>query len=520
MKVLSVAEMQSVEKKANQSGISYQNMMENAGRGVARWVASHLPTAAGVIGLVGSGNNGGDTLIALTELAARGVRTTAFLVKSRQADEDLVGEYINAGGALVDISNGEHLEVLKEALLTGTVLLDGVLGTGLKLPLRGQLAEIMAEINSIVLSGPNTVVIAVDCPSGVDCDTGEAAEQTLKASHTIVMAAMKQGLLRHPARGLSGEFQLVNIGIGSVSQYIGDEVPKMLDLNWVRAKLPERPDTGHKGTFGTCMVIAGSPAYTGAAYLAGKGAYRAGCGLVHMAALPSVRQSLAGAFVEGVWTVLPEQDGQFGPDGVRELAPKLKAVNSLIVGPGWGISLQNQAFLANLLGVIPEDLPTLFDADGLKLLAEIPVWWEKVPKRTILTPHPGEMAVLTGLPVEQIQANRWAIARRFAQNWGVVLLLKGAVSVIAGPEGHLLINPISDSALAKAGSGDVLSGVIGGLLAQKKLDAIDASGIGAWVHGMAGVAAKQRIGSAVSVTARDILESVGDAFKQIEADAK
>ncbi len=517
MQIVTVAEMQALEKRANDSGISYQTMMQHAGCGVAAWVARHLETKRGVVGLAGSGNNGGDTLIALTDLASRGVRTMAFMVKPRSADEDLVSAYSAAGGQLIDLANGENMGTFAAALLPGTILLDGILGTGLKLPLRGALAKIMAEIKAAVRSRPDVVVVAVDCPSGVDCDTGDAAEQTLNAAHTLVMAAMKQGLLRHPARALSGNFHKIDIGIGPLDRYRTDNLPVMLDLDWVRSHLPVRPETGHKGTFGTCMVVAGSPAFTGAAYLAGKGAYRAGCGLVHMAVLPSVRQSLAGAFVEGVWTTLPERDGQFSPEAAQEVGNKLESVDSLILGPGWGISPQNEVFMERLLAVIPKELPTLFDADGLKMLAEIPQWWEKVPNSAILTPHPGEMAVLSGLSVGVIQANRWKIAREYSEKWGVVLLLKGAVTVISGPDGKQLLNPVSNSALAKAGSGDVLSGVIGGLLAQGSLNALHAAGIGAWVHGMAGVAARRRIGTARSVTAKDILGSVGEGFNYIEA---
>lgn len=519
MEIVTVAEMQAIEKKANASGVTYQAMMQHAGQGVAAWIKQHLPTKWGVTGLVGSGNNGGDTLIALTELALHGVRTLAFMVKARSSNDELVKAYADAGGQIVDLSDGKNLDVLSAALLPGTILLDGILGTGLKLPLRETLAQVMAEIKTIVLSSPSVVVIAVDCPSGVDCDTGEISDHALHAAHTLVMAAMKQGLLHHPAREISGHFHKVDIGIGPIAGYIQNDLPVMLDLDWMRNHLPARPATGHKGTFGTCMVLAGSPDFTGAAYLAGKGAYKAGCGLVHMAVLPSVRQSLAGAFVEGIWTTLPESDGRFDPLGAKELAPKMDGVDSLIIGPGWGIHPKNKIFLENLLAVIPDDLPTLIDADGLKLLAEIPQWWEKIPKRSVLTPHPGEMAVLSGLSVGDIQSHRWQVVREHAEKWGVVLLLKGAVTVIAAPGGKLLVNPISSSALAKAGSGDVLSGVIGGLLAQGNLDAFEAAGMGAWVHGMAGLAAKQRVGTEISVAAGDILESVSEGFKQIEAGA-
>jgi NAD(P)H-hydrate epimerase len=258
-------------------------------------------------------------------------------------------------------------------------------------------------------------------------------------------------------------------------------------------------------------VIAGTPSFTGAAYLVGKAAYRGGCGLVHMATLESVHKSLSGQLVEAIWTILPDLNGYYDPSGEGLLRDKITQVDSLVLGPGWGLSDSNEQFLEKLLNIIPGDLPTVFDADGLKLLKRLPNWWKSLPKQTILTPHPGEMSILTDLEVSYIQSNRWEVAKEFAEKWGVTLLLKGAETVIADKTGLLWINPVSEPALATAGSGDVLSGLIGGVLAQG-LSSERAAVTSAFLHSQAGMLAKLLAGTDVSITAMDILDSVAESF--------
>jgi len=512
MKIVSVAQMKAIEQAANETGITYQAMMENAGSGVAEWAMAHLDLTRGVIGLVGSGNNGGDTLIALTRLAERGIRIFAFLVRHRENDP-LVEAYKMAGGAIIDLVEQDTLSYLNAALIPGAVLLDGMLGTGLRLPLKGSLKALMERIHILVQDQPDIQIIAVDCPSGVDCDSGEAASQCLKAKFTLTMAAVKKGLLQEPANNLAGQIHLVDIGIGDIEQYISEPLAALMDYEMASRLLPKRPESGHKGTFGTCLVLAGTRQYTGAAYLAGKAAYRAGCGLVNIATLPEVRNSLSGRLIEAVWTLLPEKGQGYAKAGVEVLRKPLEGVNSIALGPGWGLQGSNHEFLEALLPLLSKDLPAVFDADGLKLLAGIDYWWEKVPAQTILTPHPGEMAQLTGLSIAEIQSKRWEIAGTYAGKWGVTLVLKGALTVIGLPNGGLIVSPISESALGTAGSGDVLTGVIGGLLAQG-LNALDSAILGVWLHGMAGQQAHHHLGVAASVTALDILEALPAAFRK------
>jgi len=513
MKIVTVQQMQAIEKSADSTGLSYAQMMHHAGLGVGAWVGEKLDLRQGVVGLVGSGNNGGDTLIALTSLAMRGARTAAFLAKDR-GEDPLLTAYDDLGGQVVDISSEENMDLLQAAIQPGTIILDGVLGTGLRLPLRGALLGVMAKVYGIVKERPGALVVAVDCPSGMDCDTGEVAEVTLKSDFTLSMAAVKQGLLKYPGRGYAGQLQWIGIGITDIHDHIVDPLPEMIHAELVRKFLPERPKSGHKGTFGTCQVVAGTRAFSGAAYLTGKAAYRAGCGLVDMATLPGVQNQLAGSLVEAVWTILPKRGGAYDPQGVEILGEKLLNADALIFGPGFGLAESTASLVHQLIEAIPKKCPVLIDADGLKLLSQLKNWWQKLPENVILTPHPGEMSILTGLSVDKIQADRWNLATRYAKDWGVTVILKGAVTVIATQHGDVFINPTSDPSLATAGSGDVLSGMIGGLLAQGTSQ-VGASVAGVWLHTQAGLKASARLGTTVSVMATDILEHVPAAFQSI-----
>ena len=509
MKVVTVKQMVSIERQADASGLSYQKMMNNAGLKVAKWVYEFCRNKNFIIGLVGSGNNGGDTLIALKWLAKWGLMTAAFLVNDRKKDPALVN-YQKAGCVLVNLAQNKNYEILDAYFSHNCVVLDGILGTGFRTPLEVPLRSIMENISKRLRNRLNVLTIAIDCPSGTDCDTGETAKEAISANYTLAMGAVKQGLLKLPARSFAGNIHLINIGIEPISDYIPDNLPEMINSNLLKSTWPQRPPNGHKGTFGTCLVMAGSIPYSGAAYLAGKSAYRAGCGLVHMVTTNQVYENLSGQFVEAVWTTY-EDEKLPNEKEIKQLENLTSSANSIVIGPGWGLSKNKFDLLNLLINFLPKQLPTLIDADGLKLLSKINNWWEKLPNKTVITPHPGEMAILTGLDINEIQSNRWDVAAKFAQKWNLYLILKGAMTVIASPQGELFINPLSDSVLATAGSGDVLSGIIGGLLAQR-LTVPSASLLGTWVHSEAGLIAKQKFYLDMCVTAVDILNCLPDAF--------
>ncbi len=516
MKLVTVPEMLQIEREADASGHSYSQMMENAGRGLAEAVRdaySHFEEG-GVMALVGSGNNGGDALVALTYLVERGWPAAAYLVRPRPVDDPLVKRLRNEEGEIFYMEEDPDYETLKSLLASRRVLMDGVLGTGIQLPLREQIAEVLAVVQRILLEmDDRPVVVGVDCPSGVDCQSGEAAAEVLPTDMTVSMAAVKVGLLKLPAFGLLGDLRVVGIGLP-------DDLPSWEDIRrevpdglMVKAILPPRPLDAHKGTFGTVLAVAGSLNYTGAALLAGEAAFRIGAGWVTLAVIGPVHRALAGHFPEATWLPLPDVDGFIAAEAAEIVRGNLDRVTALLVGPGLGMKEPTRDFMEAL---IDPELPSMVvDADGLKILAQIPGWAARLPSPAILTPHPGEMAVLTGLPKEDIQANRIQVAEDFAGQWGHVVVLKGAFTVIAGPDGRTAMIPAATPALARAGTGDVLAGMMTGLRAQG-VEAFPAAIAGAWLHAQAGLRAAEKMGSTAAVLAGDVLRAVGDVLGDLE----
>ncbi len=536
IKYVSVAEMIAIEQEADASGLTYALMMENAGNNLADVIAAEYPEYqhAGVLGLVGSGNNGGDTLVALARLARQGWRATAFIVRQRPPDDPLVDRLIRAGGSVFRLGAETGFEVLADQIGQHAILLDGVLGTGVRLPLKRELAEILDFARNVV-KARNTLVIAVDCPSGVDCDSGEHAPECIPAAETITMAAMKRGLLQFPAYNLVGRLRVVGIGLGVAQPFpqAWEAIQRFVpDEEWVSSILPERPLDAHKGTFGTALVIAGSVNYTGAAWLAGQAAYRSGAGLVMMAVPQPLHTALAGQFPEAIWLLLPDELGVIAAEAWQVIQQGMERATAMLVGPGFGLEETTRTFLANLfssargrrsgIGLVPSatagrarvsfNLPPLvLDADGLKLMAKMADWPRLLPAPAVLTPHPGEMSVLTGLSKEAIQRERVNIAEKYAREWGHVVVLKGAFTVVASPDGQTAVVPVATPALARAGTGDVLAGLIVGLRAQG-VQAFPAAVAGAWIHAQAGLAAQKRLGSTATVLAGDVLASVHEVM--------
>jgi ADP-dependent NAD(P)H-hydrate dehydratase / NAD(P)H-hydrate epimerase len=539
MRLVSVQQMKAIEKEADAAGLTYAQMMQNAGQGLAE-VVQDLPiedSEQEVFGLVGSGNNGGDTLVALAHLAADGWRARAYLI-NRKSDS-LVERLEKAGGEIIVAEEDEEFASLSAFVQTATVLLDGVLGTGAKLPLKDEVADVLSEVRAILEESEyRPVVVAVDCPSGMDCDTGEAAAECLNADVTVTMAAVKQGMLKMPAYELIGNLEVIDIGLPDDLQSLQLKGTEVAEEEMVAQMLPERPIDAHKGTFGTALVTAGSVNYTGAAMLAGKAAYRVGAGLVTLAVPAPLHNILASQFPEATWVLLPHQMGVISRDAAEVLIKNMERATALLLGPGFGTEETTREFLANLLsgqsarkkpagriGFLPgeaekaEDKANkwpglVVDADGLRHLAKIEGWSKLLPGEAVLTPHPGEMSALTGLEVDEIQKDRQATAVKFAKEWGHVVVLKGAFTVIASPDGRTVIIPVASPALARAGTGDVLAGAIVGLRAQG-VEPFEAAVAGAWIHAQAGLYAADDLGSSASVVAGDVLDSISDVMSDL-----
>lgn len=507
IKYVSVQEMIAIEKEADRAGHTYARMMAFAGRSLAEQIIiaySHLGFPK-ILGLIGTGNNGGDGLVAMAHLLELGWLCEAYLIKPRDHDP-LLEAFIQAGGEVYLLDEDPDYEGLRQLVLDCEILLDGILGTGIKLPLRAPVPEVLVVVNSAIdrmIPGPD--VVAVDCPSGVDCDTGEADSNCIPADMTVCMAAVKQGLLSLPAFGLLGELVVGDIGLP-------DNLPGLLALRrevigeWlVESVIPPRPLDGHKGTFGKALVIAGSKNFSGAVLLAGKAAFRIGAGWVTLCIPSGLHPALVSAFLEATWLPVAGNPWMFDRSVADEVQGSLDRVSAILIGPGFGVSVETQEFLDELIS--PELPPLVIDADGLKLLANQKNWWEKLPVNSILTPHPGEMSILTGLHVNDIQASRVEIAEKFAAEWGHVVVLKGAFTVVADPGGRSAVLPVATPALGRAGTGDVLAGMICGLRAQG-LSPFDAACAGVWLHAQAALQAMEEKGSAAGVLAGDLIETL------------
>lgn len=541
MKLVTVAEMRAIEQEADANGLSYAKMMENAGHGLAEEILQLAYTESEedreILALVGPGNNGGDALVALTRLAADGWRARAYLVKRKAEGDELVERLKKEDGEILFAEKDADYAQLTAFIETAEVVVDGVLGTGIKLPLKPEVAGVLDAANRAIssLAWPPHVV-AVDCPSGIDCDTGEAAPEVIPASITVCMAAVKHGLLQLPAFELAGELRVADIGLTDEIESWKDIKHSVADAEMVEGILPARLADSHKGTFGTLLAAAGSVGYTGAALLAGKSAYRAGVGLVQMAVPGALHPILAGHFPEATWILLPTEKGVIAEHAAEVLLKNLERATALLLGPGLGDEEITGKFIENLLtgkggarknpapiGFARSDAPKVeleksttlpplvVDADGLRHLSKLKDWAMLLPPESILTPHPGEMAALTGRGKDEIQANRLQTALKYAAEWGHIVVLKGAFTVIAAPDGRATVIPVASPALARAGTGDVLAGLIGGLRAQG-VPAYEAGAAGAWIHAQAGLIAAEKVGAEASVLAGDVMESIGDAL--------
>ncbi len=537
-KILTVDEMRAIEKQADASGLTYVQMMEHAGRSVARWVEHVCGDLHGqrVVALCGVGNNGGDGLVAAHWLRLAGAQVEIYLLKPRPGTDENASRLVADGLALHVLRDDRDSSELARALAAADVVLDALLGTGTRLPLKDPLPGLLADVAKALAAAPRRpLIVAVDCPSGVDCDSGAAAAETVRADLTVTLAAAKTGLLRFPAADLVGRLVVGEIGLPGGFALLEKAGLSMADPDMLRGWIPARPRSSHKGTFGRVVVVAGSVNYPGAALLSGEAAYRVGAGLVTLATPAPVYEVIVPRLPEATWMVLPDEMGVLSEPAAEVLEREMGEAQAMVLGPGFGVEKATAGFVRRMMSVgeAPHPArmgfgadhsaanagrtwpPMVIDADGLKLLSRIDGWWAHVPAGSVVTPHPGEMAALTGLSKEEIQADRIAVAQRFAKEWSLVVVLKGAFTVVAAPTGETAVEPFATAALARAGTGDVLTGAIAGLVAQG-LPAWHAAVLGAYLHGRAGELAEEEMETSAAVLAGDVVQSLGSALAELD----
>ena len=537
IKVASVSEMREIEAAADRSVMSYAQMMVNAGEDASaflqRKVAITLETT--ILFLIGKGNNGGDGLVMAHDLARRtAADIRLYLLQERDTNEELIRDSASKQLPTVVLEDDNDKAKLVQWVRESDIIVDAMFGIGARLPLDVGAAEILKRVNDglramsesrparvVCPTRPETCngdsrpfVFAVDCPSGVDCDSGSADSAALAADATMTFIAAKPGLFAFPAAGFVGELVVSRIGIPHDLPALQRLSATVVDGALAASLLPQRPLDGHKGTFGKVMLAVGSANYIGAAALAGESACRSGAGLVTVATTRQNIDIVAGRLREPTWLPLADTQGAIAGSASETLAEAAQAYNALLIGCGLGLHEATRAFVWALLnsGSLP---PLIIDADALNALSSKPEWWRPLPQDTIITPHSGEMARLTGLTMAEINADRWRVAREYAEAWGLVVVLKGAHTLVAAPDGRTSVIPFKTDALATAGTGDVLAGLIAGLRAQG-VAAYDSARLGAYIHALAGSIAASNVDSTRSVIAGDLLAALGSAFDQIE----
>lgn len=486
MKLVTAKEMKALDVQAqNDYAMPGILLMDNAAQAVAEAVHEALTALEGerVVIFCGGGNNGGDGLGAARWLQSYGVSVRAFVVgvalDAVQGDAALeLAMFTKAGGRVEALSTEDDWVLAELAASKADVLVDALLGTGFHGELEGDVLRACELLNN-----SEKYILAVDIPTGVNADNGAVCEQAVRADHTVTMALVKTGLLLYPGREYCGDIELADISmpVKLVEDYKSDKYRLTDEI--VRELLPLRKANAHKGEAGRVVICAGSPGYTGAAALASDAAVKAGAGLVSLYTPLSSRDVLAIKLTEVmVHGLLERMPGILGGGAASDVASSAEAADVLAIGPGLGTSESTQEAVRTILQKITT--PVVIDADALTALADHTEILPAMQAQKVLTPHPGEMARLTGLEIAEIEAERINVAKKYAEEWQAIVVLKGAPTVIGCPNGTVYVNSTGNSSLATGGSGDVLTGIIAGLAAQK-ISLQEAAICGVYLHGLA-----------------------------------
>ena len=515
MKIVTVEQMQDLEKHAASVGLPPEVLMENAGLAVAQEVSKWIGSVAGrhILVLIGPGNNGGDGLVAARHLHDWGAHVHLYLPRPR-AESDTNYLMVQQRGIHTILADQPNSLADLDSLLPSVgVVIDALFGTGKARPMDGAFQQVSEKVRETKERNSSLQIIAVDLPSGLNADTGAVDNSCFSADATITLAYPKHGLFAFPGATKVGRLIVADIGIPA--RLAEDIRTEIITADGVKALLPERPANANKGTFGRVLVAGGSINYIGAVYLACTAAARVGAGLVTLATACSLQPILASKLTEVTYVPLPESEpGVVAANSSEALKPELARYDVLLLGCGLGQSQPAVELVKSTLFSSP-DLPVLvIDADALNILASVPQWWQTLTRDAVLTPHPGEMSRLTGLPIKEVQAKRLSVASEAATLWHKTVVLKGAYTVVAAPDGRIRINPSANPGLASAGTGDVLAGAIAGLAAQG-LSPFDAAVAGVFLHSQAGEIVKGELGDA-GMIASDLLPVLPTVIKNIK----
>jgi len=506
MKIVTIDEIKTIEQRAMQEyEIPSILLMENAGNEVAHQIETIMGTLHNkkISIFAGKGNNGGDGYVVARHLHNRGAKVKVFLIGSESivTGDALTNLQIisHMGIDVIEVVNDGDWDKVKIAMNFTDCVVDALVGTGFRDQLIGTMAQVVGSINNT-----KKMVIAIDIPSGVDADTGQVSGIAVKAQHTITFSLPKQGLLLYPGASYAGNVMVADIGIPK-ALLIDEKIKQnMITSVIVKKILVTRDPNAHKGSCGKVLVVAGSKGLTGAAFLTASAALRSGAGLVTLGIAESLHDIMEAKLTEVMTCPLSEvTSGTLGQGAISEIKERAKQSDVVAIGPGLGRHEDTMTAVRHMIQKI--ERPLVLDADALYALIDHTDILAEANAVPILTPHAGEMARLVGLTSEEVSQDRVYIARQTAMEWSSIVILKGARTVVAFPDGEVYININGNAGMATGGTGDVLTGVIATLIGQG-LSSHEAALAGVYIHGLAGdiVARNGMIG----MTASDMIRAL------------
>ncbi len=509
MKILTAAQMRYLDRTAQDHGIPGAILMERAGRAVAEAALRLVEGEEGPIVIIcGRGNNGGDGFVAARHLIHMGLDVQVFL--AARAD-DVSGDARTNLLRLPEVGL-EAIELtdpapVAAACQNASLIVDALLGTGLSGEVRGLVADLIRVMNDSARA-----ILAVDLPSGLDSDTGAILGVAVRARETVTLGLPKLGLYLYPGQDLAGDITVADLGFPADLVAATPSAAELTEPDWVGRQIPRRDRSANKGDFGRVLIVAGSVGMTGAACLAAQAALRAGAGLVYVGCPASLNDILEVKLTEAITIPLPEtEERTLHPSARDRVLTLADSMDVLAIGPGLSRHPGTAQLVRDLVARCPK--PFVLDADGLNAVAEDTSVLTGDHAPAVLTPHPGELARLLGASVSEVQAHRAELARKAAQIFRSVLVLKGAYSLSVEDNQRLMVNPTGNPGLATGGTGDVLTGIIASLIGQG-LTPFIAAAAGAYVHGLAGDIVADRLGH-VSLIAGDLLAALPESLLHV-----
>ncbi|MFB0509650.1 MAG: NAD(P)H-hydrate dehydratase [bacterium] len=513
MRIVSGSEMRGIDKAAEKKyGIPSIILMENAGLGVCNVIEEYFPSLSNlkILVICGKGNNGGDGFVVARHLINSGAEVSVVLLGKKN---EIMGD-AKTNRQILEKSSVRVVEIKTVAQLkrltsdfNPDVAIDAIFGTGFSGQPKGFYRETIKFINQLP-----AFIIAVDIASGVDADDGSVKEDAIMADATVTMGFLKRGHILFPGRTYSGDIWIADIGI-PVKTINNQGNTFLIDGELVKNILPKRLAQGHKGTFGTALILAGSRGYSGAAVLTSLAALRSGAGLVKLGVPEAIINPIEAKLTEVVKFALPQTKAQtFAVSGLALILEQAKTADVLAIGPGITTNPETKELELAILKQVK--VPVVIDADGVNNLTQAII--KQLKAGLVLTPHPGELSRLIGKSPSEINAQRIEIGRQYAKEFNSTLVIKGAPTVISSQDGKVYVNPTGNNGLGSGGSGDVLTGIITGLIAQG-CSSLNAAIAGVYLHGLAAdlaVAEKNEY----ALIATDVLEHLPKAFNEIFAE--